>query len=202
MGSPMKTITIFKQWPKLPPRNSGWSFQMYTCDLRRRKSHLKLMKQVYSIHTGSLSTARQRAGSKAGSHHVPPSPCSWATLLGSLPGVAHSQSILSSTQEATLTPHRPQEQRSGPALATGCPSAKPGSSQACACTYVYVQTTPMLGQLELKNRLRHMLNSWSRQILRLFLKTVPLLLWHSCLELSISGPIYKPLFNWQARDPC
>lgn len=191
----MKTITIFKQWPKLPPRNSGWSIQMHTCDLRRRKSHLKLMKQVYSIHIGSLSTARQRAGSIAGSRHVPRS---WAMLLGSLPGVAHSQSIFSSTQEATLMPHRPQEQRSGPALVTGCPSAKPGSSQACACTFVYMQTTPMLGQLELKNRLRHMLNSWSRQILRLFLKIAPLLLWHSCLELSVSGPIYKPPFNWQS----
>lgn len=79
-----------------------------------------------------------------------------------------------------------------------CPSAKPGSSQACACTYVYMQTTPMLGQLELKNRLRHMLHLWSRQILRLFLKIVPLPLWHSCLQLSVSGPIYKPPFNWQS----
>lgn len=57
---------------------------------------------------------------------------------------------------------------------------------------------PKLGQLEFKNRLRHMLNSQSRQILRLFLKIVPLLLWHSCLELSVSGPIYKPPFNWQS----
>lgn len=92
----------------------GWSFQIHTCGLRRRKSHLKLMKQVYSIHMGSLSTTRQRAGSNTGSCHVP---WSQAMLLGSLPGVAHSQSILSSTQEATLTPHRPWDWRS--ALTTG-----------------------------------------------------------------------------------
>lgn len=189
----MKTITIFKQWQKLPPRNLGWSFQIRTCGLRRRKRHLKLMEQVYSIHMGGLSTARQRAGSSAASCRVPWSPCSQATLLGSLPAVARSQSILSSTQEATHT-----TQATGAIVwaSTGhrlCPSAKPGSTQACACTSVYVQTTPMLGQLELKNRLRHMLNSWSRQNLRLYLKTVPLLFWHSCLELRLRPDLQTSL---------
>lgn len=78
------------------------------------------------------------------------------------------------------------------------PSAELGStgSQLHVCTHVYRQTAPMLGQPELKNRLRHMHNSRSRQILRHFLKTLPLLLWHSWQELHVSGPICKLPFNW------
>lgn len=63
MGSSTKTTTIFKQWQKLPPGNSGCSFQTCTYDLGKRKSHLKFMKQVHSSHLGNISTTSCRAGS-------------------------------------------------------------------------------------------------------------------------------------------
>lgn len=158
------------------------------------------MKQAYSIHIDNLSTARQREAQTQAptACRDPPvlRPCWW-----NLCQVLHTARASSQVHKKPYSHHRPQEQRLGPALVTGSvPQQSLGApcSQACACTYVYMQTTPMLGQLELKNRLRHMLGSWSRQILRLFLKIVPLLLWHSCLELTVSGPIYKPPFSWQS----
>lgn len=202
MGSSTKTTTIFKQWQKLPPGNSGCSFQTYIYDLEKRKGHLKLTKQAHSSHLGNISTTRHRAGSNTSQSTPHATTCTYSGhAAGSLPDVAHGQSILSSVHRATLSPCRPQEQRFGPALATG--SVPPQSlgapgSEACACTYAYVQTTAMLGQPEFENRLRHVCNSWSRQILRRFLKIVPLLLWHSCLELAVSSPIYKPPFSWRS----
>lgn len=99
------------------------------------------------------------------------------------PGQPHS------AHRAMLTTHKAQGQHWPQALSL----SKAGECRLCTH---YMQTAPVLCQLELKNRLRHVHNSCSRQILRHFLKILPLFFWHSCLEFHISGPICKCPCSW------
>lgn len=149
MGSATETITIFKQCQKFPPGNLGYSFQICTYDLRRRKSHFKLMKQERSSHTGNISTTRERAGSNTGSHRMPWHVCSPAA--GSLPDAAYGQSILSCVHGATLSPCTHGSKYLGQRWPQSLSLSNALEHQALhACTYAYVQTTPMLGQREIE----------------------------------------------------
>lgn len=127
MGSSAKTITIFEQWQKLPSGNLGCSFQMCTYDLMRRKSRLKLMKQVHSSHRGNISTARRRAGSDARSPATLPALCQMLH-------VARASSRVQSHAQSTWATGAKVWASAGHGL---CPSAKLGSTRLpSACLHL------------------------------------------------------------------
>lgn len=119
------------QWQKLPPGNLGCNFQMRTYDLGKRKSHLKLTKQVHSSGLGNIFTARCRAGSNTSQSTPRAVTHTFSSHAhGSLPDVAHGQSIVSSVQRSHARSTRATGEKvwasAGHRL---CPSAKLGSTR-------------------------------------------------------------------------
>lgn len=166
-------MTIFKQWWNLPSGNLGWGFPVWG------KCHLKRRRPVCFSHFG---TVRHSAGCRrVGAGH--------SLVLPALPGIAHSQGSLTVPTEPCSLHIKPRGQHWPQALSL----SKAGEHRLCTH---FMQTASISCQLELENRLRHVHNSCSRQILRHFLKILPPFFWHSCLEFHISGLICKLPCNW------